>query len=125
MGYSAAPLDRIWTERATLDLLHTILPAGVVPTVLFEDRVEYLFAMTCAPDDAVTWKTHLMAGQIDPDIAARLGLILGMLHAQTPTSPALREPYATRACSEELHGSAPTTVRLRVPIRTLPHASLC
>jgi 5-methylthioribose kinase len=97
-----APLDRIWTERATLDLLHTILPAGVVPTVLFEDRVEYLFAMTCAPDDAVTWKTHLMAGQIDPDIAARLGLILGMLHAQTPTSPALRETLSDTSLFEEL-----------------------
>ena len=44
---------------------------------MFEDRAEYLFAMTCAPDDAVTWKTHLMAGRIDPDIAARLGTILG------------------------------------------------
>ena len=33
-----ARLDRIWTERATLDLLHSILPEGTVPTVLFEDR---------------------------------------------------------------------------------------
>ena len=58
-----APLERIWTERATLDLMRSILPDGTVPTVLFEDRQEYLFAMTCAPDDAVTWKTQLMAGQ--------------------------------------------------------------
>ncbi len=43
-----APLDRIWTERAALELLHAILPEGTVPTVLFEDRPEYLFAMTCA-----------------------------------------------------------------------------
>src|SRR5580698_6886670 len=37
-----ARLDRIWTERATLDLLHSILPEGTVPTVLFEDRPQYL-----------------------------------------------------------------------------------
>ena len=43
-----APLDRIWTECATLNLLHTILPEGTVPTILFEDRPNYLFAMTCA-----------------------------------------------------------------------------
>ena len=34
----ARPLDRIWTERAALDLLRSILPDGTVPTVLFEDR---------------------------------------------------------------------------------------
>ncbi len=35
-----APLDRIWTEHATLELLGAILPEGTVPTVLFEDRAE-------------------------------------------------------------------------------------
>jgi 5-methylthioribose kinase len=97
-----APLERIWTERATLDLLHTILPEGTVPTVLFEDRPEYLFAMTCAPDDAVTWKTHLMAGQIDPAIAARLGAILGTLHARARASPALRKSLSDTSLFEEL-----------------------
>jgi 5-methylthioribose kinase len=97
-----APLDRIWTECATLDLLHNVLPEGTVPTVLFEDRPEYLFAMTCAPDDAVTWKTHLMAGRIDPDIALRLGTILGTLHAKASSSPALRETLADTSLFEEL-----------------------
>ena len=97
-----ARLDRIWTERATLDLLHSILPEGTVPTVLFEDRPHYLFAMTCAPDDAVTWKTHLMAGQIDPDIAARLGTILGTIHARAQEHPALREALSDTSLFEEL-----------------------
>ncbi len=34
-------------------------PKRTVPEILFEDRQNYLFAMTCAPDDAVTWKTPL------------------------------------------------------------------
>ena len=58
--------------------------------------------MTCAPDDAVTWKTHLMAGQIDPDIAARLGTILGTIHAKAPASPALRETLSDTSLFEEL-----------------------
>jgi 5-methylthioribose kinase len=97
-----APLDRIWTERATLDLLHSILPAGMVPTVLFEDRAEYLFAMTCAPDDAVTWKAQLMAGEIDTAIAARLGTILGTIHAEAPREPALREKLGDTGLFDEL-----------------------
>ena len=98
-----APLDRIWTERAALDCFCSrFCPQARFPTVLFEDRPEYLFAMTCAPDDAVTWKTHLMAGQIDPDIAARLGTILGTIHAAAPDHPALRETLADTSLFEEL-----------------------
>jgi 5-methylthioribose kinase len=97
-----APLDRIWTERAALGLLHSILPDGAVPTVLFEDRPEYLFAMTCAPDDAVTWKTQLMAGLVDPDVAARLGTILGTIHASAPDHPALREELSNTSLFDEL-----------------------
>ena len=44
--------------------------------------------MTCAPDDAVTWKSQLMAGQVDPAIAARLGTILATIHAEAPGHPA-------------------------------------
>jgi 5-methylthioribose kinase len=97
-----ARLDRIWTERATLDVLQSILPEGTVPTVLFEDRPDYLFAMTCAPDDAVTWKTHLMDGEIDSGIAARLGTILGTIHARANEHPALHETLADTSLFEEL-----------------------
>ena len=92
-----APLDRIWVERSTLDLLAAILPDGAVPGVLFEDRDNYLFAMTCAPDDAVTWKTQLMAGQIVPDVAARLGTLLARIHHEAPNHPELER---------ELHGTS-------------------
>src|ERR1700722_8077204 len=48
-------LDRIWTEHAALQCLAPLLPPGSVPEVLFADRENYLFAMTCAPDDYVVW----------------------------------------------------------------------
>jgi 5-methylthioribose kinase len=97
-----ARLDRIWTEHATLELLRAILPVGAVPDVLFEDRSEYLFAMTCAPDEAVTWKTQLMAGTLDPLIAGRLGTLLAMIHAESPSQPALRGKLADTSLFEEL-----------------------
>jgi 5-methylthioribose kinase len=97
-----ARLDRIWTEYATLELLRAILPEGIVPEILFEDRQNYLFAMTCAPDDAVTWKTHLMAGLVDPTVATRLGTILGTIHAEAPGYPALRGTLSDTSLFDEL-----------------------
>ncbi len=97
-----APLDRIWTESATLGVLEEILPEGSVPRVLFEDRPNYLFAMTCAADDAVTWKSLLMEGSADPEIAGRLGTILGTIHEEARTHPALRGTLADTSLFEEL-----------------------
>jgi 5-methylthioribose kinase len=97
-----ARLDRIWAERAALDLLAAVLPAGMVPEVLFEDRPNYLFAMTCAPDDSVTWKSLLMDGQTDPSIAAELGRALGTIHAEAPRHPALRQTLADTSLFDEL-----------------------
>ncbi|MGC8643532.1 MAG: phosphotransferase family protein [Isosphaeraceae bacterium] len=97
-----ARLDRIWAEEATLGVLAAILPPGTVPAVLFEDRPNYLFAMTCAPDDSATWKTHLMAGEADPRIAARLGTILGAIHADAPGQPMLHETLADTSLFDEL-----------------------
>jgi 5-methylthioribose kinase len=97
-----ARLDRIWAERATLDVLSAILPAGTVPEVLFEDRLNYLFAMSCAPDDSVTWKTLLMNGRADPEIAARLGAILGAIHAEAPRQHALHGTLADTSLFDEL-----------------------
>jgi 5-methylthioribose kinase len=97
-----ARLDRIWAEHAALELLCTILPEGTVPQVRFDDRPNYLFAMTCAPDDAVTWKTRLMAGRIQPDIAARLGTILGTIHAEAPGHALLRGILSDTSLFDEL-----------------------
>jgi 5-methylthioribose kinase len=97
-----APLGRIWTESATIGALHEILPEGTVPRVLFEDRPNYLFAMTCAPDDAVTWKSQLMEGQVDPEIADRLGTILGTIHAEGSRHPALQGTLADTSLFEQL-----------------------
>ncbi len=75
-------LDRIWTETAALRRLAATLPAGSVPELLWEDRKNYLFAMSCAPDDAAVWKRWLLAGRADPEVARRSGALLGGMHAQ-------------------------------------------
>jgi 5-methylthioribose kinase len=95
-------LDRIWTESAALDLLGTILPPGTVPAVVFADEPNYLFAMTCAPDDAVVWKEQLLAGQAEPAVARRAGEILGAAHAETVGHPGLEGRLADTLVFDQL-----------------------
>lgn len=97
-----ARLDRIWAERAALELIGSILPPGSVPSVLFEDRPNFLFAMTCAPDDSATWKTRLMSGDCDPQIAADLGTLLGTIHREARTHPILHQELADTSLFDEL-----------------------
>lgn len=97
-----ARLDRIWVEHAALGLLADILPDGSVPKVLFEDRAEYLFAMTCAPDDATTWKSLLMDGRADAEAASALGILLGTIHAEAPNHSALKATLADVSLFDEL-----------------------
>jgi tRNA A-37 threonylcarbamoyl transferase component Bud32 len=92
-------LDRIWTETAAMKLLAEILPEGCVPQILFEDRENYLFAMSCAPDESVVWKSKLMAGETSLAVAQQVGTILGQIHAQTSD---LAEPRAGRLTDRSL-----------------------
>ncbi|WP_165245742.1 phosphotransferase family protein [Paludisphaera soli] len=97
-----ARLDRIWVEHATLRVLAEILPESATPRILFEDRDEYLFAMTCAPDDSETWKTRLMRGDADPDVAARLGTLLATIHGKAPGHPSFDPRLLDVSLFEEL-----------------------
>ena len=97
-----ARLDRIWVEHAVLRVLAELLPAGAVPSLLFEDRDEYLFAMSCAPDDSETWKARLMRGEADPTIAARLGDLLATIHAEGPGHPSRATLLEDASLFEEL-----------------------
>jgi tRNA A-37 threonylcarbamoyl transferase component Bud32 len=88
-------VERIWREVEVLRVCESALltdmevtgklqrPAFAVsvPRVLFEDRKEFLFAMTAAPGQP--WKAELMAGRCDCDVAHACGLLLGRLHAGT------------------------------------------
>ena len=58
--------------------------------------------MTCAPDDAVTWKSQLMAGDVDPAIAARLGAILAEIHDRAPGHHSLKGVLADTSLFDEL-----------------------
>ena len=89
-----ARLDRIWAERAALDVLGAILPPGTVPRGSLRRSPQLPLRHDLRPDDSETWKTHLMNGQADPQIAGRLGTILGTIHAEAPKHPEMRGTLA-------------------------------
>jgi len=95
-------LDRIWIEVDATRLLGTLLPKGMVPAVLFEDRAEYLYAMTCAPETSVVWKSRLMNGVVELEIARRAGDALGTIHAKTAGRPAMLQRFAALEVFDQL-----------------------
>jgi 5-methylthioribose kinase len=97
-----APVERIWTEQDALGVLAGILPEGAVPRVRFAEPDDFLFAMTCAPEGAVTWKSRLMAGQNDPGTAPAVGRLLGLIHRDGRDAIAAAPRLEDRALFEAL-----------------------
>ena len=86
-------LDRIWTETGRP---RPARPGscpdrdGVPPASSSPNPDDFLFAMTCAPDDSVVWKERLLAGEADAAVTRGRGRILGTIHvgdARPPRTP--------------------------------------
>lgn len=87
-------LDRIWREADVMRTVEPLLPRGVVPRVLHEEREDYVFVMEAAPAEHVVWKQRLLEGQADWTVAAALGTFLATIHRETFDRPAIREWFA-------------------------------
>lgn len=89
-------VERIWREVETLRCCQRLLASAPVeespaqeirlPAVLWEDRDQFLFAMTAAPPRHGMWKERLLASTAGDDAHARevadaCGRLLGRLHA--------------------------------------------
>jgi 5-methylthioribose kinase len=70
---------RIFRESAALEKLAPHLPEGSLPAILFEDRDNFLYAMSAAPPGSASWKDQLLAGEIRVDTAERVGELLARI----------------------------------------------
>jgi len=105
-------VERIWREAEVLNectrLLTAATPADAgairvqTPRILYEDRANYLFVMTAAPQPNMVWKHDLLAGHVDPMIAAACGRLLGTLHAGGWRDPALAARLGDRTLFDQL-----------------------
>jgi aminoglycoside phosphotransferase (APT) family kinase protein len=73
---------RIFREAEAMRHLAPLL-GSAVPEILFEDRPSYVFAMSAAPLEAISWKQRLMSGDANEDDARRAAGILELLIAKT------------------------------------------
>jgi 5-methylthioribose kinase len=73
-----------------------------LPTILFEDRENGLFAMSAAPDGAETWKAQLLRGDVQPAIAGRIGELLAAIVNCSWHSSAWEQQFGDRTVFDEL-----------------------
>jgi 5-methylthioribose kinase len=108
-------VERIWREADVLQICEQVLSrqvAGIgedsayflvrTPSILFEDREQYLLAMTAAPADHVVWKNELIKGRPDAGIVAACGHLLGQLHAGTWHDESVARQIGDRQIFDEL-----------------------
>lgn len=90
------PVERVFHEIEWLRAAHRIAP-GQVPRVIGTDDASKSFVMEFLGDDHRNWKAELLAGRVDPAIAAAAGDLLGRIHAATAGDAALARAFATDA----------------------------
>jgi 5-methylthioribose kinase len=103
-------VERIWREVEVLRICATLLRdnrtdvafAVEVPQLFFEDRENYLYAMSAAPPDHVVWKHELLSGIARNDIACACGTLLGALHAKSWHDAALARQLDDRQFFDDL-----------------------
>lgn len=95
-------IDRIYREIEAMRVLDRVLPEGVVPKILFEDRENYLFAMEAVPADHVVWKEELLRGQADRGIARTAADYLATIHTRTCNDDHLQAQMIDREVFDEL-----------------------
>jgi 5-methylthioribose kinase len=110
-------VERIWREVDVLRACQTLLDGRrareaespddrmlrpQVPLVLFEDRENYLYAMSAAPAEHAVWKAELLAGRADPRIARQCGRLLAAFHAGGWCNAELAGQLSDRKLFDEL-----------------------
>ncbi len=105
-------IERIWREAEVLSACTLLLdkassrsgtaPLARTPRILFEDREQYLFAMTAASRPNAVWKQDLLAGTVDPQIATACGRLLGTLHAESWLDSNMERQFGDRTLFDEL-----------------------
>ncbi len=90
-AYWPSRIDRALREAEALRIAADYLPNGAVPEVFFIDEENFIYGMSCAPAAATLWKEDLLAGNVDVDVAAAVGRLLGQMHAIQ--DPAVKERF--------------------------------
>ncbi len=76
-----ADVNRAQNEAEGLRVAEVLLPSGASPHLWEFDQEQHLLAMEAAPVGVPTWKSELLQGKAEPQLAVAAGEMLGALHA--------------------------------------------
>lgn len=97
-----APLDRVASEAAWLEYAGGVVP-GSCPRVLAFDGETFTMALEYLdPGVHLNWKSELLAGRVDPEVAASVASRLGRIHAASARQPELADRFANADLFESL-----------------------
>jgi len=97
-----ADQSRIFRESAALRKLSEYLPDGSVPEVLFEDRDNFIFAISAAPSLSVCWKELLLNGEIRVETAERVGELLALIASVSWRAAAWESEFGDQTVFDQL-----------------------
>jgi 5-methylthioribose kinase len=97
-----ADRSRIFRESAALRKLAPHLPNGSLPAVLFEDRDNFIFAMSAAPSASLCWKDLLLDGEIRVETAERVGELLALMASVSWREPAWEREFGDQTVFDQL-----------------------
>lgn len=97
-----APTDRSRAEARWLGFVSDIAP-DAVPAVLAVDDRTHAIAMEFLPAEHYpNWKAQLLAGQVDVEVAGRVGALLGRIHAASAAAPETAAQFDNQDAFESL-----------------------
>jgi tRNA A-37 threonylcarbamoyl transferase component Bud32 len=73
---------RIHREAVATIWLTDLLPPGLAPPLVFEDRPRHLLAVECVPQPHESWKEMLLSRPCDDLHIDQFGRLLGLMHAR-------------------------------------------
>ena len=95
-------LERIYREAEVQTVVADLLPDGMVPKVLFEDRANFLYGMEAVEADHRVWKGVLLDGETDEQIAIDAAQALATVHTRTAGDAGFRSQWNDVTVFEEL-----------------------
>jgi aminoglycoside phosphotransferase (APT) family kinase protein len=96
-----AKRERAISEAEALTIAATITP-DAVPALIDSDRDNCALTIAGAPASWSTWKSRLLAGEVDPTVASRLGSILARWHGATFEDDGVANAFADYEAFDQL-----------------------
>jgi D-3-phosphoglycerate dehydrogenase len=93
---------RSMTEVMALKTAAELLGKSAVPEVLWSDPTRHTFAMSLITPPFRNWKTSMLAGTVEQDVADRAGYQLATLHRKSAVRSDIRERFSDVSNFESL-----------------------